>query len=91
MPKEGLPYCVMISSLPLHHHPLNSDIQYPLPLNVPLVTRLDEVICQLLDRCCCVPGYHTVFVVSNENSHLGLDNDNAFSALYCPKVSQNTL
>lgn len=70
--------------------PQNSDIQPPYSqFIVPLITRLDEIICQLLDSCCCVPGYHTIFVVGNEDSHLGLDNDNTFSALHSESVSQN--
>jgi hypothetical protein len=41
----------------------------------------------LLDCCCCVPGHHAVFVVGDEDGHLGLDNHNAFSALYPRNIS----
>jgi len=53
-----------------------------------LVALLDEIICQLLDCCCCVPGHHAVFVVGDEDGHFGLDNHNAFSALYPRNISQ---
>ena len=47
-----------------------------------LVSQLLEVIGQVLDRCCAVPCYHVLVVVSNKDCLLGLDDDDTISLLW---------
>jgi len=56
-----------------------------------LVTRLDEIIGKLFDRRCRVPCDHWVYVMANEDSLFGFDNDNAVSALLEISISKRTL
>ena len=51
------------------------------PFPIPLVAGANEIIRQLLDGLCGIPGNHAVFVVGDEDSLCGLDNNDAFSAL----------
>lgn len=72
-----LSHCVPLKD-PKRYHPS------PLPLPIyecALVTRLDEVVCELLDGCCRVPCNHGLAIVSNEDSLLGLHDDDALPAL----------
>lgn len=46
-----------------------------------LVPCADEVVRQLFDRRCSVPGNHSIGIMGYEDSLCGLDDDNTFSAL----------
>jgi hypothetical protein len=61
------------------------------PHRCTLVTRLDEIIGKLFDRCCRIPCDHGVYVMANEDSLFGFDNDNAVSALLEISISKRTL
>ena len=71
MPMPSLLYCFLLPK----YHPQPS-------LNIRLVTGADEIVCQLLDGCCCVPGDHAVLVMSDEDSLVGLDDDNSIPTLF---------
>lgn len=72
MPK--FPHTIMHISTP--------KIPHPHPIPIALVSGADEIIRQLLDRLCRISGNHAVFVVGDEDSLCGLDNNDAFSALF---------
>jgi hypothetical protein len=46
-----------------------------------LVTRFNEVVRQILNGCCAISGYHGFVVVCDEDSLLGLDDNDTISAL----------
>lgn len=47
-----------------------------------LVPSLDEIVSQLLDSHCGVSGYRVLSVMCHQNGLSGLDDDDAFSALF---------
>lgn len=76
--KEGFLVRLCTSCLPFSQY---SSPPYTRPRWCPLVASANEIIRQLLNSLCAIPGNHSIFVVGDKDSLGGLDNNDAFSAL----------